>query len=45
MTNDEFKELLNLKKYFETNNIELPTAGEKGKTLRILSNTTRDIFY
>lgn len=44
MTNDEFKELLNLKKYFETNNIELPTAGEKGKTLRILSNTTRDIF-
>lgn len=44
MTNEDFKELLRLKKHFEGHNIELPTAGEKGKPLKVLSDTTRDIF-
>lgn len=44
MTNDEFHELLNLKKHFEENKITLPLSGEKGKTLKVLSDTTRDIF-
>lgn len=46
MTNDEFKDLLKLKKHFIDDKIILPNPGQKGeKPFKIASDTTRDIFY
>ena len=45
MTNAEFQDLIKLEKHFEINNIVLPIAGEKAKPLKILSNSTKDIFF
>ncbi len=45
MTDAEFQRLLNLDKNFENTNIILPTSGEKAKPYKILSKTTKDIFY
>lgn len=45
MTNTEFQKLLDLDKHFENANIILPIAGEKSKPYKVLSNSTRDIFY
>lgn len=45
MTNEEFRQLLELRKHFEENDIVLPASGEKGKTLKVISDTTRDLFF
>lgn len=46
MTNEEFKELLKLKKHFSANKIMLPNPGQKNDTpFKIESDTTRDVFY
>ena len=46
MTNNDFLYLLNLKKHFVDNKIDLPCPGEKAtKPFKVMSNTTRDIFF
>lgn len=46
MTNNDFLYLLNLKKHFADNKIDLPCPGEKAtKPFKVMSNTTRDIFF
>lgn len=46
MTNDEFKNLINLEKHFDDSHIDLPNPGQKAsKPLKITANSTRDIFF
>ena len=46
MTNEEFKILLEMKKYFELTQITLPAPGEKlEKPFKIRSESTKDIFF
>lgn len=46
MTNDEFKELLELNKHFADSKVILPNPGQKNtKPFKIASDSTRDIFY
>lgn len=46
MTKQEFEDLIKLEKHFESDYIDLPAPGEKaGKPFKVLSDTTRDIFY
>lgn len=46
MNNDEFKQLLDLKKHFADNHIDLPNPGKKSdKPFKVLSDSTRDIFF
>ena len=44
MTDSDFKQLMSLQKHFENDNIELPKAGELGRSLSVLSRTTSDTF-
>lgn len=46
MTNDEFMDLLKLKKHFSDSKVILPNPGKKNDVpIKIESDTTRDIFY
>ena len=45
MTNNEFQKLMEMNKHFEKSEIFLPVAGEKSISFKILSDTTKDIFY
>lgn len=46
MTNEEFKALLEMKKYFELTQIDLPAPGEKlEKPFKVRSESTKDIFF
>lgn len=46
MTNDEFQQLLAMKKHFEEHSIELPNPGEKAvRPFKVLSDTTKDVFF
>lgn len=45
MTNDEFKELIKLNKHFDTSTLKLPKPGEKPKPFKVLSDSTKDIFF
>nr|DAQ34550.1 MAG TPA: hypothetical protein [Caudoviricetes sp.] len=46
MTNNEFRNLIKLKKHFSDSKIILPNPGMKNDTpIKVESNTTRDIFY
>ena len=45
MTNEEYKQLILLKKHFFEEKIELPIAGEKASNpILVLSDSTRDTF-
>lgn len=46
MTNEDFKALLEMKKYFELTQIDLPAPGEKlEKPFKVYSESTKDIFF
>ena len=45
MTNEEFKELCDMKKHFIDENIHLPAAGNKlDKSIPVYSDSTKDVF-
>lgn len=46
MTNEDFKALLEMKKYFELTQIDLPAPGKKlEKPFKVYSESTKDIFF